>query len=98
MAGPRTDSPSLKFNRNVPTITLPRYHIADSFPKEKAYEAHFPISRNEPGRAGPALGGGLHHRAGVRRAFGGGKLGRAVGFCGGFRFWGRPDLPGAVKM
>jgi hypothetical protein len=32
----------LNLNRIVPTISVPRYHIADSFPKEKAYEAHFP--------------------------------------------------------
>jgi hypothetical protein len=30
-------------NRIVPTIGVPRYHIADSFSKEKADEAHFPI-------------------------------------------------------
>jgi hypothetical protein len=49
-AGPEPESHSLKLTGNVPTITLPRYHIAANLRKEKAHAAHFPISRDQPGQ------------------------------------------------
>src|SRR5271167_2263286 len=61
---------SLKLNRNVPTIGVPRYHIVVIFRKEKTHEAHFPLYRHKPRRTGPAQCGAFHHRERVRRAFG----------------------------
>src|SRR5271154_2367598 len=95
---PPTPGPSLKLNTNVPTITLPRYHIADSFPKEKTHEAHFPLPRDELGRFGAPYARHFHRRAGFRGAFGARGLGRPAGIRRDLRFWRRADLPGAVEV
>ena len=75
----------MKFDPSAPTQGQRRYHIVVYFPKEKAFEAHIPVHRDQPRRIGAFERRDLRGRAGVRSALAAGR--QAAHDAGKSRRW-----------